>query len=312
MLTRRDFASMCAGFAALPLTGIRATQSAGERLEFVNACGAVGPIAGSRCFRYRVRAPGVSTIAVRLRMTPAAFGPVGWISLHSGGFGNGFFGDEGGGLILVRELSQRGFVVIDRAYGGQGWIHSGVGVRPQSRRGAVVLSFLANHAHAHGLPLIAIGNSGGAGELGYLTTTWPLGRMLPDRLVMCGGPPFSRLGNLCRTPSTPAWVARCAELTAGVPFTGQPQTSAAGGLFCSSYTGPMNAWNSILGPSAITVPLPRSSVLIGLDDTNAAVCQGLEFVDEVGVPHAFVPDAPHFMPDTAAGRAAIMAEVLAP
>lgn len=279
----------------------RSPAQDGEAVTYLGPCG-VG------CYTFNVSVPGVPDKIVRLRVTFPATRATAWTLLCSGGNGGTFMGAQPGGDILVRSLASRGHVVLERAW-EQGWIRSGFGVRPQSRRGAALVSFVAANARANGLPFVAIGNSGGASELAYCLTTW--GRF-PDRTILCSGPPMTRLQHECAQPPAPAWVQRCNVLLAhSGPFTcGTPVYNNPTGFLCSRLLAPrFLPEDSILHSQARTT-FPRPVVLlVGDGDCTAAVCQGLEFGAVTGLPVGLVQGAGHFMPSTAAGRAAILARL---
>src|SRR5438552_1853992 len=102
-----------------------------------------GPIAGTTCRQLRVSCAGVKPILAQIRITePAAGVPIrGTVVMGSGGGGAGFYGGEGG-RILVGDVAAMGFRVVDRSWDGEvGWISEEGGLRKQSCRYATLLTW---------------------------------------------------------------------------------------------------------------------------------------------------------------------------
>lgn len=274
----------------------------GESVSFAGPC-------GSNCYKFNVSVPGLPDIELQLEVTSPAGEEKGWILLCSGGNGTGFMGDQVGGRVLVEALVAQGYMVLDRRWVG-GWIRSGFGVLPQSRRGAAMISFLMGLAEQQHKALRTIGNSAGSSELAYSLTTW---KRYPVQTILCSGPPMSRLQYECPTIPPQAWVQHCMGMlaTSGFVFRcGTPAFSNPNGFLCPLLFMPrFLPEDSILHSHAhLAFPL-TVTMLIGDNDCTAAVCQALEFSGSTGVIPLLVGGGEHFLPKTIEGRNAILAEL---
>lgn len=261
---------------------------------------------GANCYGFNVRVPNVPDIGLKIRVTSPMGEPDAWVVLCSGGTGGGFMGNQPGGAELVEAMAAQNLFVLERAWDG-GWLQAGHGVKPQSRRGAAMLSFLINSAARNGKTLMAVGNSGGSSELAYSLTTW---ERYPANTILASGPPMTRLEHECAEPPSAIWAARCSLLLASSGFTfqcGTPALNNPGGFLCSRLLPPSQLFEDSILHSAAVVNFPQPvSMLIGDNDCTAAVCQGLEFQSATGVPVSLVGGGNHFLPETAEGRAAIV------
>ena len=276
-----------------------------------------GTIANTTCQVLRVVTRGNPDMNVELRVTepdPQAVA-LGTVVLSSGGLGNTFYAEQGGGDLLVQQLSDAGWRVVDRKWEG-GWFTTGTSVRNQSRRYAVLLEWIEKKVHLGG-DLVASGNSGGASEIAYALTTWPQGALLQNS-VLTAGPVMSRLDYLCTSPPTAEWASQCAAL---VP----PGSLSCGAPECSRTNAPACAY---LDPGATPEELAEDSILhqgalldfggahvhvaLGADDCTTAAPQALLFESQIASRSTleFVPNTPYEVASTQAGRDAIVAALV--
>lgn len=273
-----------------------------------------GSLPNSSCTYVRVASPGNKPANCQLRIAEPDPGTTrrGTVLLGSGGAGADFYEEVIGGYELIRALQSRGFRVVDRRW-DDGWFGRNEPMIEQSHRYATLLSWVRKN-HYDGGVMCAVGNSGGAGEIGYALTTWGRSNLL-DVAVLCGGPPFSRIDYMCGFPTEPAWQSQCLKLVpAGVMECGIPMCAAAVGSASCQRTVSVGTTaaamyaDSILHPSPLVhFPSTRVHFLIGAQDCTVAGPQALLLYDAITSEKVleFVPRTPHWVPQTPEGRDAI-------
>lgn len=274
----------------------------------------VGNLPDTTCLVLRVDPPTTTGIDVELRVTEPTPGVplIGTAVVLSGGSGAEFFADITGGEALLAELADLGLRVVDRRWEG-GWLQAGTSITAESSRLPELLDWIHANQHQGGL-FFAIGNSGGAGELGYALTTW--GReVLFDAVAFLGGPPYSRLDLMCLPPSG-AWNTQCPAIfptmECGVPPCSGESTSLCGGVL-SQLTAAELLAESILHPGADTdfggTPM---HMILGADDCTEWVASALLFESAVTSTKTFqlVPGTPHGVTATPQGRDAVIQALL--
>lgn len=277
-----------------------------------------GPLPGTTCLRLLVQCAGIPDIEAELRITEPAPGvPLrGTVLFGTGGGGTDFYVDRPGGSELFQDLLARGFRIVDRRW-QRGWFFDPFGVRRQSCRYATLLAWVRNNAHTSGA-FVATGNSGGSGELSYALTTWGVDPLV-DVAVPTGGPPMARLDYLCLNP--PGWQDLCQSLvppfvmTCGQsPCTPVPIHNHPVCFSCSSTPTLLSLEeDSVLHPGAILdYPATRVHLIIGSEDCSLIVPMAVLFRDAVNseIVLEFAPGAPHFVPETPAGREAVLRAIL--
>ncbi len=246
-----------------------------------------------------------------------AGGRAGTVILHSGTTGAEHISASPEGRQLVDDLVARGYGVVDRKWIG-GWWGTGASIRDEAERGAMVADWvMVTGGTGGGLrgPFRAFGNSGGAAEIAYGLTSYGMGTRW-DRVVLGGGPPMARLQHLCAEPPAHEWrqEAESALAPYAAQFTcGPMRWSDPTAVVCPVIGGfepAALAQMSVLHAGATTSFSCDVATLMGSDDCTVAVPQGAVFYAAVQSAKtlAVVPGAPHFVPATAAGRAAIVAE----
>jgi hypothetical protein len=275
--------------------------------------GGIGALPSTVCMLLEVDTKGNPPAQVELRITEPTGAYSGTVLLASGSIGDEFFADIAGGAELIGDLTAVGFRCIDRRW-SNGWMTSSFELKPQSARLAELLDWIWQNEHGGGL-FMAVGNSGGAGEIAYALSTWNRAQLF-DRIVMAGGPPFTRLDYLCRPPA-PEWSAQCPSfvppLECGVPScTAGPHNSLCSYLPSSSTEAELHA-DSILHPGAETdYGGLQIDFLIGAGDCTDWSPQAFLFQSAVQSPTTLqvVPGAPHTVSSTPEGRDAILQALL--
>lgn len=277
-----------------------------------------GTVSGTTCQVLRVRSNGNDDIDVELRVTepnPQA-AEVGTVVLSSGGVGDAFYAELGGGSTLVQALSDAGWRVVDRKWQG-GWYSTSTSLKQQSLRYAVLLDWISKNVHQGG-SLAATGNSDGASEIAYALTTWKQGALM-DAAILSSGPIMSRVDYLCADVPPQEWLDQCGSLTSLGTFTcGTPECSRSNAPVClfvdPSATAEQLAEESVLHPGArLDFGATEVHVSLGSDDCTAAPAQALLFHGEVQSSSRveYVPGAPHELASSQTGRDAIVAALMA-
>ncbi len=295
----------------------------GSVAELKEPCKA-GPasMAGTTCRQLQVTGPGLTPIAVQIRVTePAAGVPFrGTVVLGSGGNGAGFYAGQEGGRILAGDIAAMGFRVVDRSWEG-GWTTGQGGLRKASCRYATLLTWIHDHIHTRG-KFVATGNSGGSGEIGFALTTWGRGDIL-DVAIPTSGPPTARLDYACVKQASPEWASLCAsivpkgviECTPGC-ILGPPDSPVDSFVYRSGVCiqvspnpTPQQLWDdSVAHPGAVLdYPKTRVYFLYGALDCGEPVTVGLAYATKVTSQKSiqFVPRTPHALFSTPEGREAI-------
>ena len=285
----------------------------GKVAESTDPCPAgAGPVAGTVCRQVVVTCPGLRDLRAQLRITEPSAGETrrGTIVLGSGGNGAGFYAAQPAVAELTRELSQMGFLVVDRAWDG-GWVTQEGGLKPQACRYATLLTWIHDTLHRGG-KFVATGNSGGSAEIGYALTTYGRGEIL-DVAIPTSGPPLSRLDYVCASRPSAEWTELCSSL---IP---------AGAIECKPgcMLGPANAVckqvspqptaqqlleDSVVHPGAVLdYPKTRVYFFFGATDCGEPIPAGLAYATKITSRKSieFVPRTPHALMSTPEGREAI-------
>jgi|GEM_PF-2915829 len=309
------------------------------------------------CVQVTVRCLPAEDRGVQLRITtPRAGTPIrGTLVFGLGGGGRGFYenSQEPGdptlhAALMLDRLNVAGFRVIQRAWldrpSGEpgGWINGSTSLERSSCRYATLLTWIHSRPQLHdptSQAFCAVGQSGGASEIGYALSTFGLDSRL-DLAVLTGGPPHGRIDGGC-DPSAVAWENACNQSleTLGIcPQLGPDQhncffqsgtiersVDAAFDLnqppddmpCANADTATLNA-NSVLSPIA-DVDHPNTNVVFldGEDDCGTAPDMGSPYIlavlgNSTGLASfAVVPGVTHTVPAFAAGTAAIEAAIAA-
>ena len=258
------------------------------------------------CKVLRINCPSVPEIFVDLRIIELASGVNlrGTVVMGTGGGGQEFYSSVTGGSEVQQALLAEGFRIIERKW-SFGWWGNGHSTRMQSCRYATLLQYLHQNEHPGGA-FCATGNSGGSAEIAYALTTWGMGSLL-DVAVLTGGPPLARLDLTCNAGWNCTGLVQPGILTCG-PLTCTRTTSQAC-FGCGPHpTAQQLHADSILHPNAtLSFPGTRVHQILGTADCTVAAATG-------GLFHAAVQsekvreyvDAPHWVPEAALGRDAIV------
>jgi hypothetical protein len=278
------------------------------------ACAAgAGPLERTSCRQVVVSCPGIRDLRAQLRVTQPPGGKTrrGTVVLGSGGNGGAFYAAPIAVQALVRELSEAGFLVVDRAWDG-GWVTQEGGLKQEACRYATLLTWIHEVLHSGG-KFVATGNSGGSAEIGYALTTYGRGAIL-DVAISTSGPPVARLDFTCTAQPSAEWAALCANI---VP---------AGAIECKAgcMLGPSNGVcqqvsrnptieqlrdDSVVHPgAALDYPKTRLYFLFGAIDCGEPVTAGLTYATKVTSRKdiQFVSRTPHALMSTPEGREAIL------
>ncbi len=268
--------------------------------------------------RLRTTVPGIPDADCALRFFRGSGSNSGTVMLHSGTTGAEYISSSPEGLEFVANLIVRGYTVVDRKWLG-GWFAAGYSIREAAQRGALVADWVMTTGGTGGGlqgPFRAYGNSGGAAEVAYGLTSYGMGDRW-DRVVLGGGPPMTRLQYLCASPPPAAWLqeAEAALQPYASQFTCSPMTwTDPATVVCPVISGVAPgalAEASVLHPGATTSFGCEVSMLLGSNDCTVATPQAAVFFTAISSAKtiSIVPGGEHFMPATAGGRAAILAEV---
>lgn len=267
-----------------------------------------GILPDSTCMLLQVAPSGLEQKQVELRITePNAGVPyLGTVVLCSAINGEVFYANMVGGKELIGDLAALGLRVVDRRW-IDGWLTPGYQLKSLSERMAVLLDWI--HANVHqGGAFLAVGNSGGSGELSYTLTAWNR-EALFDSVVLGSGPVFSRLDYLCLPPDGD-WGALCPGLVPPLDC-GLPPCTAPSLPFCVLLTDMSTdelVANSVLFPGAdLSFGGLGLHMLVGALDCSEWVPQALLFEGALASPHTLqvVPNTPHDICETPEGRDAI-------
>ena len=280
-----------------------------------------GSIPGTTCTRLSIACPGLSDLAVDVRVTtPPAGAAKAVIVLGTGGGGQGFFEGSPPGAGLVTELAGGGFVVAQRKWDAPGWFQGGAGVRASSCRYATLLRWVDQTLHPPSVPLCALGSSGGAIEIAYGLARWDAADRLGGAILL-GGPSMSRLDVVCPSVAPASWLdGDCRSLATRYGLTCPDSLyctlQGAAGVVDTAWapqhpcTDPQDpdvpalAGDGVLAPdSHLSYPQTKVRLLLGGDECSAAV---LLYYDAITSDHVLqvVPGTPHNVTATDAGLAA--------
>jgi hypothetical protein len=316
--TKRSLEWLAPAWLALAAAGCSGGGSDGTPSSSVtvlsSTCpGGVGGLPSTICKLLEVETKGNPPMQVELRITEPGAPYSGTVLLTSGSSGNEFFADIGGGTELIADLTALGFRCVDRRW-PDGWITSSFQLKPQSARLAALVDWIRQHVHQGGL-FMAVGNSGGAGEIAYTLSTWN-GEQSFDRVVMAGGPPFTRIDYLCR-PAPPEWSAQCPgflpPLACGLPSCTAGQVNILCNYLPTSLTESELHADSILHPGADTdYGALQVDFILGSDDCSDWIPQAVLFHSAVtsATTLQVIPNTPHTISSTPQGRDAIVQALL--
>ncbi len=292
---------------ALPLSA----ASPGKVTEVPEPCPA-GPLVRTSRKQLLVAVPNLKDLRVQLRITqPAPEVPLrGTVVLGSGGSGAGFYAGPPPVQALVKELSDMGFLVVDRNWIG-GWPTMEGGLKPEAARYATLLRWVHDSLHKGGR-FVATGNSGGSAEIGYALTTYGLADIL-DTAIPTSGPPVARLDYTCTAEASPAWSELCSSIVPTGAMQCKPGCMLGPGNGVCRQTGPRPPPEQLLNDSVVhpeavlSYPKTRLVFLFGALDCDEPVPSGLTWATRVKTEKRieFVPNTPHAIMSTPEGRAAI-------
>ncbi len=303
------------------------------------------PAASSTCYQVNTSCPGAADFSAYVKVNQPAGTPAGTVIFGTGTGGTSLYdydvpdffnGSTNGGLAIVQSVLNAGFTTVQVTFGApfndntpNGWLTGPGGVRRLACRYATVAQWVYQNIHNSNTsaPMCATGNSGGSGVIAYALTDYGLDSIFA-MVEETSGPPMSRLDEACLPPSNSTCqpqqftcnsgdpvenLSTCYSVDdAGIIDTAYPQpycknaidgTAPPPGLFLS---------DSVLGGPQRTFPKTRVNVLVGGQDTTAAVEQGLTFVDSLTNTtkgQSCVTDAPHPIPSAADGAAAIATDI---
>src|SRR5688572_21186673 len=145
--------------------------------------GGTGTIPNSQCLVLEVDVVGQPALEVDLRITEPNPGTteLGTAILCSGGGGTEYYEEMEGGVRLIDDLTAQGLRVVQRRWRAP-WMSTSPSLREQSERFPELLTWIRGNIHTGGI-FCAVGNSGGAGEIGYALSTWNAEALL-DRAVL--------------------------------------------------------------------------------------------------------------------------------
>lgn len=303
------------------------------------------PASSSSCYQINTSCPGAADFSAYLKVNQPAGTPLGTVMFGTGTGGTSLYdfdvpdffnGSTNGGLAVVQGVLNAGFTTVQVTFGApfndntpDGWLTGPGGVRRLACRYATVAQWVYQNIHNSNTaaPMCATGNSGGSGVIAYTLTDYGLDSIF-SMVEETSGPPMSRLDQACVPPSNAACqphqftcnpgdpvenLSTCYSIDdAGIVDASYPQpyckeaingTTPPAGLFLS---------DSVLGGPQRTFPKTRVNVLVGGQDTTAAVEQGLSFVDSLTnttTGQACVTDAPHPMPSAADAATKIATDI---
>lgn len=312
---RAPLGALALALAAAPV----AAQELGTVTPLGSSCaGGAGGFPNSTCQRLRIQKAGIPSIDVDVRVIEPTVGVpyLGTVLIASGGNGAEYYAGPGGGGAIVQALLDSGLRVVDRRW-SYGWFNSSAFVRPQSVRYATLLKWVYENVHTGG-PFGVTGNSGGAAEIGYALTTWGSDSLV-DVAVVSSGLILSRIDYLCTEPSAQTWASACPAIVPGgtMQCGTPPCTEATTNSFCLGYPSGITTqqlWNdSTMHPQAdLSYPNTVVHMLFGGLDCTAAPPLGMLFHDSINALKSFefVPNTPHEVYSTPAGREAIVTRLV--
>ncbi len=246
----------------------------------------------SRCLSVQVTGcPGVASAGGLLKISEPAGVAVGTVVLGSdeGGalFYEAAYGAESISRIILPLLSQ-GFVVVQRAWAGAGWLDGPGGANPLACRYASVLDWVYTNVRGAGGFCVS-GNGQGGSEIGYALSRYGQGAII-DYALFSNGPTLSRIDYGCLGNADNSWSARCMQKSA-CPITSCEYANPVARLVDRSYGMGVNAcrmsngaqvsqWqdDSILGAGAISsFPQTLLGFVFGGVDCTAAVPLGRHY-----------------------------------
>jgi hypothetical protein len=285
--------------------------SLGKVAELPDACPAgAGGLPKTACRQVTVSCPGLRDLRAQLRITQPVGTLRGTVVLGSGGNGAGFYAAQPPVQALVRDLSDMGFLVVDRSWDG-GWVTKEGGLKLEACRYATLLTWVHDTLHRGG-KFVATGNSGGSAEIGYALTTYGRAAIL-DAAIPTSGPPLSRLDYTCAARPTPEWTSLCASLIPEGAIECKPgcMLGPANDVCKQVADHPTSQQllnDSVVHPGAeFDYPHTRVDFFFGADDCGEPVPAGLAYASKITSEKAihFVPRTPHALFSTPEGREAI-------
>lgn len=260
----------------------------------------IGLISGTIAKRLTIAANTFENISaiVRIKGAPRIYNTV---VLISGGTGNEFWEQETGGLDLITSLLGNGYRVCQICF-QEGWWFSGCSLRDAASRVEIVLQYLKGQFG--NVPFILVGQSGGSGAIGYCVTERTAG--FPSRIVLCSGPPMTRLDVACVT-EIPLWWQEESEILLTEVGLNTDLTFGPGTFGCMAVA---NRSTEILRVDSILYPHYNINTtieyrcIVGDKDTTAAVPFALLFISKCIAANSqtYVVDAPHLITSTLEGR----------
>jgi hypothetical protein len=218
--------------------GARRPANAATRLVASCDAGAAALAPVSQCLTLEVDCESLPTAVAEVVVTqpPPGTPKRGVIVFGEGGNGTEFvaIGRASDATFQLRDrlrtLVLGGYVVVDRRW-KTGWFgEPGLGLAATSCRYATLLRHVAT-TYGAGVPLCAVGNSGGSAEVGYALARWD-GAELLSLAVMTGGPPMARVDVGCLGDAALAgWRSRCQQEWARTQTECPPGTPPACTLF---------------------------------------------------------------------------------
>jgi len=310
-----------------------------------------------RCAEILVSCPPAENRPVQLRTTTPPQGtPIaGTVVFGLGGSGRAFFEsakrDAAPNLPaaeMLDRLNLAGYRVIQRSWRDRpngdpgGWINGSTSLGTSACRYATLMGWIYDQALLHdpsSQAFCAVGQSGGASEIGYGLSTYGLENLI-DMAVLTGGPPHGQIDGGCDATSS-AWEQTCnANLeTLGIcpeqgPYSHscffseqsiERNIDAAFDLRtppddqpCACVDTPALIGNGVLSPIAdLDHPLTHVSFLIGERDCSTAPPMGSSYIlallgNSTGPANfAVLPGVSHTVPAFDDGTAAIEAALTA-
>lgn len=262
-----------------------------------------GPLANTVARELKIEVDGLPTLWATVRLTG---GTGGFCPVLTGGHMTEWASSSWGGLKLMNAMKEANLAVADVIFERNrpdGWWKGGVSIKAQAEYMAAILDYLA----AKG-PMKPVGNSGGAGALGYYLTTY--GGDANCTLAVLASPAMTRL-DLAISPADPAWETEAGTLLAGVSLTSPPVeiVAAAGSLTEAAQAG-RNATDcradSVCWDGADMDVSTNVKILWGTQDTSCCTPLALKLNAEWVSTHSIASAvAPHRLWDTDAGIDAI-------
>jgi hypothetical protein len=303
------------------------------------------PGSSSTCYQVMTSCDGIADLAAYVKMNQPSGTPLGTVLFGTGTGGAALYdndppdffdGSTNGGLAVVQSVLNAGFTTVQVTFGApftdqtpNGWLTGPGGVRRLACRYATLAQWVYQNIHNSNTnaPMCGTGNSGGSGAIAYALTDYGLDSIF-SMVEQTSGPPMSRLDQACLPTSNPACQTQQFTCNSGDPVENlstcyAPQEASIVDQsypqpFCKNavdgQTSPNGLFlsDSILGGPLRTFPKTRLNVLIGGQDTTAAVEQGLTWVNSLtntSKSQACVSDAPHAVPAAADGAAQIAADI---